>query len=551
MPSSLPSSIDSSSGMDVQTPEGCTGMRRVPNTHLESLHLSEEVQRLDSRFNSVDQRLTAQHEADFAAYPPATTFQSLHSTVYTLQTVMRESIRAKPPLHVRTTSSAAARTSQTPAEATSSATPRPPLTSSYYGKLTPTFPSRVTSPATKQLTILCPIPSRPSSIGGRSLSIEPTYPSLHSTTSFSNYYLSDVNSPLSLFSTCTTPLAPLKLRRYPKADSPGRRLWQLTHDLNLSLLTDPTQPTRIGNTLCHDTTRDLIFCRRVREDLSTWTNQLLADLDEVNASISTTEDHPATDCRLAHLWATRSGLSNGWHKQRHNRRLPCRIAPFDLTIEQHTIVLARQQWEQFCSGLSNQLRFKQSWHLLRHFLDPASGKHVRLIPAPSASWHAFSPSRVLLRVPQSELDTHIMEAEVYVALQKLRTTSAPVRISSPTSPSETSTPIRSQPSRRSSTSAGAPAPALGSTETRHPQRKHARLTFIAKPGKKLTIENLRPTSLVLCLGRLLENLLLPHLQTYTDAHHPLTLTMLGFHPTFPHKTFSYNSTTISSTSHYY
>ncbi|KAH7976233.1 hypothetical protein HPB52_010187 [Rhipicephalus sanguineus] len=42
--SSLPSTICSSSDMDVQTPEGCTGKRRRPNTPIESLHLSEEVQ---------------------------------------------------------------------------------------------------------------------------------------------------------------------------------------------------------------------------------------------------------------------------------------------------------------------------------------------------------------------------------------------------------------------------------------------------------------------------------------------------------------------------
>ncbi|KAL1486386.1 hypothetical protein MTO96_046986, partial [Rhipicephalus appendiculatus] len=108
-------------------------------------------------------------------------------------------------------------------------------------------------------------------------------------------------------------------------------------------------PTRIGNSVCRDTTPDLSFCRSVRdarwsnthqslgsdhyvltiqvitslckprqhtahdtdcdafgerrlhsaasniEDLSTWTDQLLADLDAVTASIPTTEDHPAID----------------------------------------------------------------------------------------------------------------------------------------------------------------------------------------------------------------------------------------------------------------
>ncbi|KAH7937241.1 hypothetical protein HPB49_009451 [Dermacentor silvarum] len=105
---------------------------------------------------------------------------------------------------------------------------------------------------------------------------------------------------------------------------------------------------------------------------------LLADLDGVAASIPTTEDYPAIDSRLAHLWAARTGLTNRWHKQCHNRRLRRRIAYRDREIEHHTTVLARQQWEQLCSGLSGQLGCKQSWHLLRHLLDPASAKSVAL-----------------------------------------------------------------------------------------------------------------------------------------------------------------------------
>ncbi|KAL1472145.1 hypothetical protein MTO96_039508, partial [Rhipicephalus appendiculatus] len=189
-------------------------------------------------------------------------------------------------------------------------------------------------------------------------------------------------------------------------------------------------PTRIGNSVGRDTTQDLSFCRSVRdarssnthqslgsdhyvltiqvitslckprqhtachtdwdafrerrlhsaasniEDLSTWTDQLLVDLDAVTASIPTTEDHQAIDSRLAHLWAARTGLTNRWHKQRHSRRLRHRIAHLDRTIEQHTTVLARQQWEQLCSELSGQLGREQSWHLLRHLLDPASAKSV-------------------------------------------------------------------------------------------------------------------------------------------------------------------------------
>ncbi|KAL1466244.1 hypothetical protein MTO96_026814 [Rhipicephalus appendiculatus] len=112
------------------------------------------------------------------------------------------------------------------------------------------------------------------------------------------------------------------------------------------------------------------------DDLSQWTDQLLADLDGVTASIPTTANHPAIDSRLAHLQAAHTSLTNRWNKQRHNRRIRRRIAYLDREIETHTTALARQQWEQLCSGLSSQLGSKQSWHLLRHLLDPTSAKSV-------------------------------------------------------------------------------------------------------------------------------------------------------------------------------
>ncbi|KAL1415426.1 hypothetical protein MTO96_029355 [Rhipicephalus appendiculatus] len=112
------------------------------------------------------------------------------------------------------------------------------------------------------------------------------------------------------------------------------------------------------------------------DDLSQWTDQLLADLDGVTASIPTTANHPAIDSRLAHLQAAHTSLTNRWNKQRHNRRIRRRIAYLDREIETHSTALARQQWEQLCSGLSSQLGSKQSWHLLRHLLDPKSAKSV-------------------------------------------------------------------------------------------------------------------------------------------------------------------------------
>ncbi|KAH7959240.1 hypothetical protein HPB49_009591 [Dermacentor silvarum] len=238
---------------------------------------------------------------------------------------------------------------------------------------------------------------------------------------------------------------------YPKVDGPGTRLSQLTHDLHSSLLTDPTQTARIGNTACPDTTSDLSFCRYVHdarcsnthqsvgsnhyvlviqvrtrpalrighvhstqsaalnvEDLSRWTNQLLAKLDGVSTSTSTTEDHPAVDSRLAHLWA---------------------VAPVSPTVGISNVTTIA------CAAASHncELGCKQYCYFLRHYLDPPSAKSValeqlRVVRAyPSDPPTSSLPLPSYSGAPNPEMDADITETEVYAALHKLRTTSAPAR----------------------------------------------------------------------------------------------------------------------------
>ncbi|KAH7938930.1 hypothetical protein HPB52_002480 [Rhipicephalus sanguineus] len=368
--STLLSSTASASDMDTHPADGCHEALNSLRTHL-------------------------------AAFPSVKSLQSLQETVDTLHAFMLESVRAKPTFRTRASSTApAARPSQSQAEETAAIfsytsnnlTVRVHLTASCSSKLTPLFACRATLPTIKWPSIPHSIPSRPSSPGGRSRSI------------WSFTLTCAVRAAKSPFLV----LGDFNVKHldwgYPKTDGPGTRLWQLAHDLRLTLLTNPTQPTRVGNSVCRDTTPDLSYCRYVRmhagpthinlwaattmsspcksarprasrhsatpdiEDLSQWTDQLPADLDSVTASIPTTANHLAIDSRLAHLQAAHTNLTNRWNKQRHN--------PLDREIETHTTTLAHQQWEQLCSGLSNHLGCKPSWHLLRHLLDPTSTKSV-------------------------------------------------------------------------------------------------------------------------------------------------------------------------------
>ncbi|KAH7950939.1 hypothetical protein HPB52_003227 [Rhipicephalus sanguineus] len=58
---------------------------------------------------------------------------------------------------------------------------------------------------------------------------------------------------------------------YPQANKRGKKLWQLSQDLRLTLLNDPQQsPTRIGNSVCRDTSPDVAYCKNIAQ--ARWEN---------------------------------------------------------------------------------------------------------------------------------------------------------------------------------------------------------------------------------------------------------------------------------------
>ncbi|KAH7982215.1 hypothetical protein HPB52_003445 [Rhipicephalus sanguineus] len=548
-PSSLSSPIDSD--MDVQVTIKTA--------------LVDPEKRLNSRFNSVHQLLTAQHEVlnslhtDFAAYPPAT--QETHADVSLSGYVVYNQANHHPLPHPVT----AVLTQRT--LVVNRADPPFPAIHHVFLEI---LPQRREHPSLVILNVYNPPRATEDASLLALLLASPLLILINFHAKHSDW-------------------------GYSKADGPGRRLWQLANDLKLSPLIYPTQPTRIGNSVCPDTTPDLSFSRSVRderwsnthqslgsdhyvltiqvvtspsrprpyaarytdsdafrerrlhsaafniEDLSTWTNQLLADLDAVTASIPTTEDHPATDFRLAHLWAARTGVRNRWHKQRPNRRLRRHIAHLDRTIEQHTTALARQRWEQLSSWLSGQLGCKISWHLLRHLFDPASANSVsrqqlqRVVwanPGDTPSLMAELSDKYLQLLPpgtpppllasysgapDQDLDADITEAEVYAAVQKLRTTSAPCP-----------DPIPNKLLRNLDTPSVVALTSFLNECWRSgnlPQSwKHPRVAFILKPGKEPAIENLRPISPTSRVGKFLEHDLLDQ-ATFSDTKALLSLDM--------------------------
>lgn len=57
---------------------------------------------------------------------------------------------------------------------------------------------------------------------------------------------------------------------YVRTEAAARNLWQDYHDLGLTLITDPSLPTRLGTSTARDSTPDLTFIHHINNAL--WTN---------------------------------------------------------------------------------------------------------------------------------------------------------------------------------------------------------------------------------------------------------------------------------------
>lgn len=281
-------------------------------------------------------------------------------------------------------------------------------------------------------------------------------------------------------------------------------------------------------------------------DLREWIASLHEHVNTTTREVeATANDSPATDSRLLHMWDAHASLLRRWRRQRHNKKLRRRIEALAREIESHSHALARQQWSQLCDGLNGQMSSKKTWHLLRHLIDPGTSKSsaqkqlqqlVHNYPGTDADlldeladrYVGLAPPNTPPQPlppyngdPNPALDADFTEAEMYAALLKLRTTSAPGP------DGVTNKALRNLDAK------SVAALTQYANECWHsgkiPQEwKHAKLVFIPKPGKKMDIANLRPISLTSCLGKLIEHVVLARLQTYAEENDLFPPTMLGF-----------------------
>ncbi|KAM7303068.1 uncharacterized protein ISCGN_018576 [Ixodes scapularis] len=283
------------------------------------------------------------------------------------------------------------------------------------------------------------------------------------------------------------------------------------------------------------------------DDIEEWTRQVMEEVTKHTKTIQLTSDNPEVDPHLLHLWEARQGLLKRWKKQKRNRKLKVRIALLTREAEEYAEKLGIQNWNQLCDRLQGTLSNRKTWAILRSLLAKTESKKVtcqhiqRLIHNYQGSeedvLEAITEKYIGNQQQQTttithldyegksnpELDQPFSRAEIVAALRNLtrNTTPGRDRVNNKTlrNLDDRATECLLKHINESWETGKIPA-----------CWKHADVTMIPKPGKPITVQNLRPISLTSCVGKLFEHMVHNRLSPYLEENEFLPNTMFGFRP---------------------
>lgn len=281
--------------------------------------------------------------------------------------------------------------------------------------------------------------------------------------------------------------------------------------------------------------------------IAQWTPYIKGLYDKNTKIYQTTTDAPAIDTHLTHLWEARRGLTKRWRRQKLNKKLRLRIAKITEEVNAYSKELYNNNWRTFCDSLKGTLSTKKTWNILRSLLDPSAtrtetnatlqrlagefqGDPDQLIEELKQRYTGErkrnvspTPSQEYNGEPNTELDAPITFAEVYAAAQSFKRNTAPGLDG-----------ITNAMVRNLSDEALQAITDHFNQEVWTPSGKIpaewtlAQVVLIPKPGKRRSLDQLRPISLTSCIGKLFEKVILTRLDQYTEERGLLPTSMYGF-----------------------
>lgn len=222
--------------------------------------------------------------------------------------------------------------------------------------------------------------------------------------------------------------------------------------------------------------------------------------------------------------------------QRLNRRLRKKISELNKLIEEHCKLLSRQQWDEVCNSVDEQVRNGRSWGLLKHLLNDSNTRvsqgHVlaravheavgsaseeELVEKlankylPVADPDAFLTEQAYTGEDNFSLDEDFSVEEVRTVLHNLKSKSAP-------GADGISNKLLKNLDDRSIKYLTGEVNAMWRDGVVPEQWKTALTVLIPKAGKVPSIDNLRPISLTSCVGKVAEHAVLNRLTRYLEEN---------------------------------
>ncbi|KAH7954537.1 hypothetical protein HPB49_019531 [Dermacentor silvarum] len=88
---------------------------------------------------------------------------------------------------------------------------------------------------------------------------------------------------------------------------------------------------------------------------ATWAEQIRTAYRRTTKKVALTDDVPAVDSHLLHLWEAKRSLIKRWKRQRHNRKLKLRIAKLSQEANEYAQHLDDDNWIQLCASMQGTL----------------------------------------------------------------------------------------------------------------------------------------------------------------------------------------------------
>ncbi|XP_049524037.1 uncharacterized protein LOC125945791 [Dermacentor silvarum] len=278
------------------------------------------------------------------------------------------------------------------------------------------------------------------------------------------------------------------------------------------------------------------------EEYEKWAESLLAAREKVTRTLQTSEDVPAVDNHLLHLWEARRGLTRRWKKQKLILKLKIKIAEITQQAEEYAWTLAKNNWLTKCDSLRGGLGAKSTWNLLRCLIEPSktrgeqqwnleralhgyAGTDEQLVTALASKYLGTTKDdEPVLHYPgkdNPELDRDFDEEEIQAALLSMRRGTA-------SGHDKITVGLLANMNKKMLSHLTDYINECWRTGKLPLAWKSADVSFIPKPGKEVSINNLRPISLTSCAGKLMEKSVHARLSAYLEENDLMPHTMFGF-----------------------